>query len=261
VRLAVSFAADPPRIDLISGAQRLLTGAWQHETTCDGEAVRIAGEWEELYWDSDATCEILELGVELSHGLRLERQILLARQDRVLYLADVVLAADDRARRLAHEMSLPLGPSVAWRPEADTRDGTLTAAAQQAAVLPLALHEWRSDPRGGSLAEAGGRLALKQEATGCGLYAPLLFDLDPRRARRERSWRQLTVAESLEVVPRDVAVAFRAQSGRNQWLFYRSLGPAGNRSFMGQNVAGEFYAGRFRPSGKVDEWIEVELCE
>jgi hypothetical protein len=62
----------------------------------------------------------------------------------------------------------------------------------------------------------------------------------------------------METVPADVAVGFRAQSGDGQWLIYRSLGPAGNRTLLGHNVAGEFCAGRFLPSGKFKEWIEIE---
>ena len=86
----------------------------------------------------------------------------------------------------------------------------------------------------------------------------MLFDLKPGRSKRERTWRQLTVAESLEIVPHDVAVGFRAQSGRDQWVFYRSLGPAANRTLLGYNIAGEFAAGRFLATGKVKEWLEIE---
>jgi hypothetical protein len=106
--------------------------------------------------------------------------------------------------------------------------------------------------------EASGRLALTHEAHGRALYCPLLIDLKNGRAQRERTWRQLTVAESMEVLPRDIAVGFRAQCGRHQWLFYRSIGTPGNRTVLGQNIAGEFCAGRFRTTGKLDEWIEIE---
>ena len=49
-----------------------------------------------------------------------------------------------------------------------------------------------------------------------------------------------------------------AQSGDGQWLFYRSLGPVGNRTVLGQNISGEFTAGRFPSSGKFKQWIEIE---
>ena len=99
---------------------------------------------------------------------------------------------------------------------------------------------------------------LTQESNAAALYCPLLLDLKPRRSKHNRTWRQLTVAESLEIVPRDLAVGFRAQSGRDQWLFYRSLGRPGNRSVLGYNVAGEFAAGRFLANGKMKPWIEIE---
>jgi hypothetical protein len=124
--------------------------------------------------------------------------------------------------------------------------------------LPLALPEWRTDSRGGSLDETHGCLALTQQAEGRALYCPLLIDLKRGRAARERTWRQLTVGESMEVMPSDLAVGFRAQSGRDQWLFYRSIGAPGNRTVLGQNIAGEFCAGRFHSTGKFDEWIEIE---
>jgi hypothetical protein len=259
-RLALSFVDEPMKIELAAGREPLLAGAWTSRTTCDGETVRACGEWEQVCWQSDSKSDYLELGLELSHGLRLERQLLLAHEDRVLYLADIVIAADGARRRLAHTVELPLGPAVRWQPEAETRDGLVVGRKERAAVLPLALTEWRSDPRRGRLDEIDGKLALSQQTTGRALCCPLLVDLDRRRTKKERTWRELTVAEALEIVPRDMAVGFRAQAGRDQWLFYRSLAPAGNRTVLGQNIAGEFCAGRFLKSGKLDEWIEIEAC-
>jgi hypothetical protein len=162
------------------------------------------------------------------------------------------------SRHIKHSVHLPLDRDVYWQPETETRDGRLMKGTRNVAVLPLALPEWRADAHGGSLVEENRRLALTQEGTGRSLYCPLLLDLKPKRATKERTWRQLTVAEWMEVMPRDVAVGYRAQSGRDQWLFYRSLGAAGNRTVLGQNIAGEFFAGRFRPAGKLDDWIEIE---
>jgi hypothetical protein len=259
-RFAAAWADEPMRMEVSAGRERLLMGKWRFRTTNDGEPVRVAGEWEQTCWQSDEKCDYLELSVELSHDLRLERQILLAREDRLVYLADIVLSADGSSRRLSHTMELPISAEASWQPADETRDGVLSRGKERAAVLPLALSEWRSDPRGGRLEFADGCLMLTQEATGRGLCCPLLIDLDRRRAKRERTWRQLTVAEMLQAVPPDVAVGYRAQSGRRHWLFYRSLGPAGNRTVLGQNIAGEFCSGRMHESGKFDEWIEIEPC-
>jgi hypothetical protein len=258
VRVAVAYADDPVRIELAVDGERMLFGPWLSETTCDGESVRVAGEWERLCWESGKRFDFLELGIELSHGLRLERQILLGRADAVLYLADIVVASDRTPRRLQHSIKLPLDDHDAWRPELETRDGLLLGHRARVAVLPLALREWRADPRSGELVDGGGHLTLTQEAHGRALCCPLFLDLNRKRVKKERTWRQLTIGESLEIVPHDAAVGFRAQSGPDQWIVYRSLGPAGNRTVLGQNIAGEFSAGPFLASGKYKEWIEIE---
>jgi hypothetical protein len=259
-RLAVAYSDDPIELELAVNGEQLLAGPWTFETTCDGKPVHAVGDWENLFWSSDKLCDMLELGIRLSEGLRLERQLVFGRKDNILYIADVVISADGRPRPITHSCRLPLAGDIRWRPEAETRDGLLLGGKVRAAVLPLALPEWRSNPRGGSLVENGGGLVLTQETTCRALYCPVFMDLRPERASKERTWRQLTVAEWMEVVPRDVAAGFRVQSGSDQWLFYRSLGAAGNRTVLGQNIAGEFCAGRFRSTGKFDDWIEIEAA-
>ena len=71
-------------------------------------------------------------------------------------------------------------------------------------VVPLALPEWRDAHAVGALSSGGGRLTLSQQAQGRNLCCPLFIDLDPRRVAKQRTWRQLTVAESLEIVGPDV---------------------------------------------------------
>jgi hypothetical protein len=66
---------------------------------------------------------------------------------------------------------------------------------------------------------------------------------------------------SLEVQPKDVAVAFRAQSGKDQWFIYRSLLASASRTALGQHLSSEFIAGRFLDTGEVDEFIEIETDE
>jgi hypothetical protein len=257
-RLAVAFTDDPPRIELTLGRQQLLAGPWNSHTECDGVAATVDGEWQELCWLTGKRYDLLELGIDLSAGLRLERQLLLARKDGVLFISDIVIASGDRPHQLWHSTRLRLGRDASCEPATETRDVVIVSGKRHTAVLPLGLGEWRCDPRGGSLFAETDKLVLTQETYGRALYCPLLLDLNSRRSKRERTWRQLTVAESLEVVPRDVAVGYRAQSGRDQWLFYRSLCRPGNRTLLGQNISGEFAAGRFLLSGKLKQWVEVE---
>jgi hypothetical protein len=92
-------------------------------------------------------------------------------------------------------------------------------------------------------------------------FAPLFIDLDRRRAGRERTWRHLTVAEDRQIVPSDTAVGYRIQSGREQWMAYRSLGPPGNRTVLGQNRTTEFFVVRLLPRDRVETIVDVESQE
>jgi hypothetical protein len=258
IRLATAYVAAQMTIELSVAGEKLMAGLWDFETHCDSKLAHPTGDWEQLCWERGKRFDLVELGRPLSEGLRLERQILFAREDDVLYLADSVISRDGMTHTIRHTSDLPLTSDVCWQPEAETRDGLLIGQKTRAALLPVALNEWRSDPRGGTLDARGGRLVLTQETRGRALCCPLVIDLDRKRAKKPRTWRQLTVGENLEIVPHDVAVGYRAQSGDDQWLIYRSLGPAGNRTALGQNFAGEFSAGRFLSSGKYKQWIEIE---
>ena len=117
----------------------------------------------------------------------------------------------------------------------------------------------RIDARVGELTAADGAVQLAERGAGRALACPLVIDLDPRRSRKPCTWRQLTVAEGLHIVPADVAVGYRAQCGRDQWLFYRSQAERGNRTLLGQNTSNEFLAARFlAPSGEIQELVEVQ---
>ena len=143
--------------------------------------------------------------------------------------------------------------------EKETREALLTATKPVARVMPLGLPEWRSDPRGGSFTCEDDRLVLQQGREGHNMACPLLFDLQKNRVTKQCTWRQLTIAESLEIQSPDVAVGYRAQCGKQQWLIYRSLGPKANRTVMGQNTSSECFVARFlAPSGEVEELLEVE---
>ena len=201
--------------------------------------------------------DYLELSIELTAGARLERQILLARDELFLLLADNIHG--NGPGNISHCMRLPLDNSVSFVPEQETREGLLTAGKPIGRVLPLALPEWRTDPRFGELTMTEGRLQLEQQRLGENLACPLLVDLRRSRLSKQCTWRQLTVAEALEIQPHDVAVGYRAQCGKQQWLIYRSLTEPANRSLLGQNLSSECLVARFlAPSGEIDELLEIE---
>ena len=191
--------------------------------------------------------------IELSGGARLERQILLARDDQFLLLSDNVL--DAAGGPLVHRSQLPLDGAIGFCGEDETREGLLSTTAKTkkqkplARVLPLALPEWRVDTHAGELtcdeSDAGRHLQWTQQSAGRNLACPLFVDLSTTRLKKECTWRQLTVAQALEIQSPDVAVGYRVQCGREQWLIYRSLEAKANRTLLGHNLSSECLVARF----------------
>jgi hypothetical protein len=91
------------------------------------------------------------------------------------------------------------------------------------------------------------------------LYQPLWIDLQRKRIRGQCTWRRLTVAEQRQLTPPHRAGAFRVHVGREQWVLYRSLTGAANRTFLGKNLISDFYCGRFdSDDGTIEELVSVD---
>ncbi len=255
--VAIDYSSPEMKIDLWCGSQQVASGIWSSEATVDGKKLAPVGMWEETCWFSDPDVDYVELSIDLAQGARLERQVLLARKDRFLLLVDNVMNAPGES--INHRLALPLAGGMGFVPEAETREGCLVAGMPIARVMPLGLPEWRTDPRIGELTLADGQLQVVHERPGKNLSCPLFFDLDPRRLAKPCTWRQLTVAQSLEIQPHEVAVGYRIQCGKAQWVVYRSLAAPANRTVLGYNLSIEGMVGRFlAPSGEVEELLQVE---
>jgi hypothetical protein len=250
--LAVNYGQGPCFSELQMGGATLWSGRMMPSLAVNGQSLVTSGEWEEVCWFSDDDVDYLELEIALSAGWKLQRQFLLSREDEFVFLADAFIG--EQAGEIAYRLEIPTDPSIDWVAEEETTELQILGSKTLGWALPLGLSEWQVERRAGTY--TGRALAMNQQ--GKALYAPLFLDLAASRRRKLRTWRQLTVAESLEIMSRDVAVAFRVMSGTQQWAFYRSLGPAGNRTFLGQNTTSEFVAGRFDEDGELDNLIEIE---
>jgi hypothetical protein len=274
-RLAVLFAGQTCEIELVAGGRLAASGPWRLDVRQDGRQLEPVSHWESSCWYSDGEVDYLELEIELSGGVMLQRQIVLAREDRFLILADAVLCP--QRGKLEYRSTLPLVPGVEFRGEEESREGLLVQAGSTstvralAHVLPLGMPEWRAEDCSGELRAlpfstngtarapgTPGRLELSHGATGERLLAPLFIDLDRRRFRRRMTWRGLTVAEGLTAVGPDKAVGYRVAIGAEQWIFYRSLAAAGNRTVLGHNLSTESLIARFGKDGKVTSIVEIE---
>jgi hypothetical protein len=256
-QLAVNHSSPSLISELSLGKQLVWSGIHEIEVRLDGRPLIAEQPWDQMCWESDDEIDYLELELDLSEGVCVQRHIALAREDRFLFVADAVLGT--RPGKIEYRGTLPLGAGVTFQPEQETREGTLLAGKTPLRVLPLELNEWRSGSSCGALKTDSGRLELTQSSSGQCLFAPLFIDLDPRRLAKEVTWRQLTVGKDRTAVPRDEAVGYRVQVGRSQWLFYRALGGPATRTVLGKNLYNEMLIGRFHADGgKVKTLVEIE---
>lgn len=256
-RFVVDYRRGDMRGELIAGGEVLLSGACTVALTLDGLPLTPDAMWEQVCWVSDDDADYLELQLSFDRGVRIQRHLLLAREDRFLFWADAVLGVQPGA--IKYRCTLPLADGIAFQPAGETREGCLVGRRRRATVLPLALAEWRAEPSAGGLAQGERGLELSQTATHArALFAPLWIDLAPRRLTRAVTWRRLTVAEDRAIQPPDVAAGYRVAVGREQWLFYRSLDACGNRTVLGHNLVTEFFAARFSREGVAEPLMEIE---
>ena len=255
-QLAVAYNDRRLVLELNTSNQTIFSGLCNPSLQFNGEELTIEEDWDEVCWQSDSDLDYIELETKLSQRFKVQRQILLARQDRFLFIADAVMG--ETSGDISYRHVLPLCDGVTFRPETETHDGMLVGRKRLGAVLPLQLPEWRAEREPGSLRQVSGGLELQQSFHGQRLLAPLLIDLDPQRTGKPITWRRLTIAQNLEALRADVATGYRVQIAKQQWLIYRSLAPVANRTLLGQNFISEFVVARFSKSGETEELIEIE---
>jgi len=260
-QMLVEFAGSDVLTELTAAGRVLWCSLWNWHATIDGQPLSAAGPWRELCWHTDSEVDYLEIELPLAAGWKLQRQFVLSRKDKFVYLADALLGSREApAAEIRYAATLALARGVRLAAAGETREAWLTAGRRRSATLvPLALPEWRAERCHSDLAAgADGTLVLMQAAQGRALYAPLWIDLDPQRARQPLTWRRLTVAENLQVLQRDAAVGYRVQIGRGHWLTYRTLAPRGNRTVLGQNYSADFVCCRLLKDGTTDGIIEIQ---
>ncbi|MCE9630793.1 MAG: hypothetical protein K8S94_08800 [Planctomycetia bacterium] len=259
LRVMLDYRHAVPRLEIAVADRLLVEGAWQWEAWAGGRALEAEGPWTVSCWESDRKATFLEITAPLSGGRQLERQVVVLPRDRIVVLADAVTTPAGVAApaEVRYRGVVPLAGSLEGDAAAENREIVVFDTATRFLALPLALPEWRSAGRGGfESSEAG--LVLSQEGVGGRLYAPLWLDCDPTRIGQPLTWRQLTVADTRLNLPPHQATGYRIQSGHDQWLLYRSLDAARNRTLLGCNVSCEFLLGRIKKSGEVARTLEIQ---
>ncbi len=165
-RVLVDYSQPEVRIEVESCGRTLLSGGWETETSFNGQQLHAEGEWDQQCWYSDDDCDFLDLSIDLNEGARLERQLFLGKDDGFLLAFDILHDPAGSKGEWRHTMRLPIFAGVQFAPQDETRDGSLVngKGTPRASVLPLALAEWRVEPRYGELSVVDNRLELTQHA-------------------------------------------------------------------------------------------------
>lgn len=270
-QLAVDFSRDSIWLDICDEAgQRVFSGDWDIALEYRGKPVNIDVAWNEVCWFSDDDVDYLELECDLEGTCTVYRQVMLMRQEGMVYLADSLLGKPDDPKADWKSISTwTLDPSVSFHPQTKSNEGTIQrhglaqdsgqdSAETVALVLPLSLPEWRRGTTQGALRSDAGKLVLEARTTRPRLLSSMLLALGPKSRNPKYTWRALTVAQNLQKVTDDVAQGCRVQIGKDQWVFYRSLAPCSRRTLMGLHLSMEFYAGRFlTDDGTYEPLVEV----
>lgn len=270
-QLAVDFSRDAIWLDLCDeSGQRILSGEWDVALEYRGKPVNIDVAWNEVCWFSDDDVDYLELECDLEGTCTVYRQLMLMREEGMVYMADSVLGNPEDSKSDWKSISTwTLDASVSFHPQAKSNEGRIERLFQDdqndedrtvpvALLLPLSLPEWRRGTTQGSLHGSQGKVVLEARTTRTRLLSAMLVAVGQKSRNPIYTWRPLSVAQNLQKVSDDIAQGCRVQIGNDQWVFYRSLAPCSRRTLMGLHLSMEFYAGRFlSDDGTYEPLVEV----
>lgn len=256
-RAVIQYRGRETRLELTAGKSSLVNGICESQILIDGERKDPCGDWVATCEYSDDDVHYLELEQLHDGGYVLQRQLMVVREDCCCYFADAVvqgqIQTDMQAEQdiepylptIEYQVRLPLADSIQAKLEDQTTELFLSDHRCRALVLPLSVGEWKNSNSAARLSVTADHHLLVT-ATGKGqIHVPLWFDFTRNRFSMNRTWRQLTVAQQLRIVPTGTAVAYRVQVGKTQWILYRSMAQSVPRTFFGKHMIADFYCARF----------------
>lgn len=251
----VAFLFDQRRISMeVDNGRTLISGDCTPRLAVDGKPVALDSEIAVSCFLRFDFGDYVELELEFGE-YSIARQMLLLNQDELLMVNDVLHGP---AAKIDYQCGYPIDSRNGFVRETENNEFYLRCDDDFTLVLPLFMPEWKTENFNGTLALEDEQIVVGQQINGQGMSTPLVFDLNKNRSTLPRTWRRLTVAEQMKTVGQDVAVAYRVQLGSDQWLFYRTIRPKGNRTFLGQNYADDFLVAKIELDGTIKPLLEVE---
>ncbi|MFM8574152.1 MAG: hypothetical protein ACKOAU_21325, partial [Pirellula sp.] len=155
-QLALDFSGDSIWLDLCDPTgRRIFSGDWEIAVEYRGKPVNIDVAWNEVCWFSDDDVDYLELECDLEGTCTIYRQVMLMREEGMVYMADSLLGNPEDSKADWKSISTwTLDPSVSFQPQTKNNEGSLVRHLRDeqsdqeitepvALLLPLSLPEWR----------------------------------------------------------------------------------------------------------------------
>ena len=255
-RVAAEFNSRGCRLE-IAKTKSLICGDAFPELIVDGNPLSVIDEPDVLVEYLQGRVAFAEIQWHFDHEIVMQRQIILSMEDKFAWIGDAVSAPGKAA--IEYCCRWPLAKGISTVQETETNEAYLfDGKKMRGLIVPPALNEWKAARSDGRLSCNDDHFTMQVKRDAQALYVPLFIDLSPKRSLKPRTWRQLTVAENLEIVDSEVAVAYRVHVGRQQFAFYRSMTEAANRTFFGENLNTEMFLGRLEKNRTMTELVQIE---
>ena len=266
-RVELDYSQREVRLKVDAGKTDAIDGVWEVLIEVDGQEQAAAGPWAALCDYTDDDVHYLELEQRWTGEIRVQRHVLMIREDRCVLLADTVIREPGQEPATIGYMSrIKLASELVPSPETETTEVWLCDAKGEKRGLAISLQsgEWRVGPTNAKMdVTSDGHLRLevrshRKNGHGGNVFAPLWLDFQQRRFKRPRTWRQLTVAEELRIVNPDESAAYRVQLGSEQWVLYRMMAGDRTRTFLGKHLLADMFCARFHAGdGSMEDLVTV----
>jgi len=253
-----------PRLEVSIGDTSLISGNWTLEVRRGKTCWKIM-HWDCVCWHSDEDADYIEIQADVGDGQRVDRQLLLDRQNHLLLLGDTVVTPPTSESQhqpiLSCRAQVTMAHGIKSRPHrSGHRDWRMAGHGIVARAIPLVLPDDPLLSAGPSECQAtDSQLAWQHMARGPGLYLPVIIDLAPCRQRRRAEWAPVSITEQRRIVPTAHASAFHARIGDRHWLIYRSLVRShAARAVLGQHTDKETMVAVFDNPADVTPLVMVD---
>lgn len=255
-KLAAAFDAAGCHLEIAKKIS-LIRGPVFPQLMVDGNPVALLDEPDVLVDYVDGSVAFAEIEWQFENEVVMQRQIILSMDDKFAWIGDAITTAE--VAEIDYRCRWKLADGITTVGETENTEGYLyDGKKMRALVIPPGANEWKTSRAPLQVNYQDQHFTITAQRRGRSLYAPVFIDLSPKRCLKARTWRQLTVAENLEIVADDVAVAYRVQVGKKQFVFYRSIAEPANRTFFGENVNTELFLGRLEKNHSMTELVEIE---